>query len=638
MVLEEDSCAKGRQFVILVSGKRRYIVIIEVERGPGMDVEDMGEFRVMFRRRQFRRGRFGRGEGFFLGGQGLSNRIYVPNVWIDGGAFDASPPERPSVRCQGGILEDVSVEDTGIGIKKDNIPFLFDAFKRVDEENNRHIEGTGLGLSIVRRIVVLMNGEIFVNSVYTKGSTFTVNIPQGIVDSSKLGEINLEKKHSLREREHYRQSFEAPNAHLLIVDDNEVNLKVEEKLLRDTKINIDTATSGKKCLKLCLAKKYDVIFMDHLMPEMNGIECLNAIRFQSGGLNRETPVVVLTANAGGDVREFYVKNGFSDYLAKPVSGILMERMLVKMLPNELVNITDMSTIEGDDEAFISEHKLWVPVRITTDSVCDIPDDIISRYNIPVLSYRVHTDHGVFLDNLELETDEVLNYLDDPNVFAKSESPKGKDYEKFFAAQLTDARHIIHISMADNVSSGYHNAKEAAGSFDNVTVIDSGHLSSGMGLLVIYAAKLSREDIPVEDMIESIKAKRQSIKTSFVVDSTSYLERAGRIGSKIDSLCKMLMLHPMITMKKSSMTVQSMIAGDKESMRNKYISKVLRNIHVIDDETVFITYTGLTDDELADITEQVKRRLKTDNIIHQKASSAISTNCGPGSFGIIYSIK
>ena len=539
---------------------------------------------------------------------------------------------------QNQVMLTIAVADTGIGIKKDSIPFLFEAFKRVDEENNRYIEGTGLGLSIVKQLVSLMGGEISVNSVYTKGSTFKVIIPQGIVDSSALGELDLDNRQSIREREHYRQSFEAPNANLLIVDDNEVNLMVEEKLLRDTKINIDTAISGAECLKLSLTKKYDVIFMDHLMPEMDGIECLNALRSQQGGLNRETPVVVLTANAGGENQALYSKSGFDDYLSKPVRGIDMERILVKMLPRELVNLTDMSKIEGDDTGIISEHKVWVPVRVTTDSVCDLPDDIIDEYNIPVLSYRVNTEHGVFLDNIEIETDEVLSYLEERKTYAKSKSPEVADYEKFFAAQLSDARHIIHISMASNASDGYRHALEAAASFDNVTVIDSCHLSSGMGLLVMYAAKIVQKDIPVEEMVKSINARIKNIRTSFVVDNTSYLAGSGRINSQIDSICKVLMLHPVIALKKSSMKVSTVIMGNRETMRRRYLNRTLRYPGLIEGDTIFITYAGLSEEELDTISEMVQKKVKADRIIHQKASSAISTNCGPGSFGIIFTMK
>ena len=240
-----------------------------------------------------------------------------------------------------------SVTDTGIGIKKENIPFLFNAFKRIDEEKNRYIEGTGLGLSIVKQLVELMDGEIAVNSVYTKGSTFVITLPQGIVDKKELGELNLETRHALNARQHYKQSFEAPKAHVLIVDDNETNLMVAEKLLRDTKVKIETVTSGGECLKKTLQNRYDVIFMDHLMPEMDGIECLHAIRTQTGGLNQDTHVVILTANAGGENQALYRREGFDGYLLKPVSGIQLETELLRHLPNELVNMMTTGNLVGE---------------------------------------------------------------------------------------------------------------------------------------------------------------------------------------------------------------------------------------------------------------------------------------------------
>lgn len=193
-----------------------------------------------------------------------------------------------SARCEHRGLNRVrvwySVEDTGQGVKKENIPYLFNAFRRVDEEKNRHIEGTGLGLSIVRQLVELMGGEISVNSVYTKGSKFIVTLEQDIVDDKELGTFTLESRVKSHEGEQYRQSFEAPDAHLLIVDDNEMNLMVARKLLSDTKIQIDTALSGEECLKLTQLYHYDGILMDHLMPEMDGIECFHALRTQPGGL------------------------------------------------------------------------------------------------------------------------------------------------------------------------------------------------------------------------------------------------------------------------------------------------------------------------------------------------------------------
>mgnify|MGYP001069983609 FL=1 len=233
-----------------------------------------------------------------------------------------------SIRCERLMLNRVrvwySVEDTGQGVKKENIPYIFNAFKRVNEEKNRHIEGTGLGLSIVQQLVELMGGEISVNSVYTKGSTFVVTLEQDIVNSRELGTFTLASRSRVHEGEQYHQSFEAPDAHILVVDDNEMNLKVVHKLLKETKVQIDTAESGAECLRLTQYQHYDTILMDHLMPEMDGIECLHALRTQPGGLCQDVPVIALTANAGSNNQLLYRKEGFAGYLAKPVSGALLE--------------------------------------------------------------------------------------------------------------------------------------------------------------------------------------------------------------------------------------------------------------------------------------------------------------------------
>ena len=220
-----------------------------------------------------------------------------------------------SVRCERVGVNRVrvwySVEDTGQGVKKENIPYIFDAFKRVDEKKNRHIEGTGLGLSIVKQLVELMGGEISVNSVYMNGSTFLVTLEQDIISERELGTFTLTSRMKVHEGEQYRHSFEAPGAHVLVVDDNEMNLMVVRKLLSDTKVQIDTASSGAECLRLTQYQHYDCILMDHLMPEMDGIECLHALHSQPGGLCQDVPVIALTANAGSDNQQIYRKEGFS---------------------------------------------------------------------------------------------------------------------------------------------------------------------------------------------------------------------------------------------------------------------------------------------------------------------------------------
>lgn len=226
----------------------------------------------------------------------------------------------------------IIVSDTGIGIKEEVIPVLFDAFTRMDQDKNRKIEGTGLGLSIVKQLVDLMGGKISVDSVYGSGTTFTVEIVQKVSDPNRIGNINMIDRASKTNM--YKSLFTAPDARILIVDDIKMNLTVEKKLLRETKIKIDTATSGKEALELTRTNRYDVILMDHLMPEMDGVECLARIRSQEQGACRDVPVVVLTANAEGQNQEIYVQAGFNGRLVKPISGRMLEEALIRFIPTE----------------------------------------------------------------------------------------------------------------------------------------------------------------------------------------------------------------------------------------------------------------------------------------------------------------
>ncbi|MGN0169516.1 MAG: DegV family protein, partial [Lachnospiraceae bacterium] len=528
-----------------------------------------------------------------------------------------------------------SIIDTGMGIKKESLPYLFSAFKRVDEEKNRFIEGTGLGLSIVKELVDLMGGEIAVNSVYTKGSTFVVTLLQEVISEEKIGELNLEERHALNGREHYKQTFEAPNAHILIVDDSEMNLMVEEKLLRETKVQIDTALSGEECLKKTLQNRYDVILMDHLMPGMDGIECLHAVRAQTGGLNLNTPVVILTANAGSDNQALYVREGFDGHLLKPVTGVQLEAELLKHLPRELVTITSTVVDTGIGEAAVFAHSKKRLLMISTESVCDLPKQLIEKYQIAVIPYRVVTEGGEFLDGLETETDGVLSYIEEKGKNVKSREPRMEAYEEFFAEQLTKAQYVIHIAMAKNAGHGYEQALEASESFDNVYVIDSGHLSSGMGLMVLRAAECVAEGKNAETIINEIEQLKDRVNTSFLVTDTEYLTRAGRLPEKVHNLCKALLLHPVIVLKNSSMKVGAIQIGTKNYVWKRYIASALSNLKTIDDEILFLTYAGLTKEELLEVERQVKEKVEFKTIIYQKASPAISANCGPGSFGLLF---
>ena len=222
----------------------------------------------------------------------------------------------------------ISVKDTGIGINPENMDSLFAAFQRLDQVSNRKIEGTGLGLSITKRFAEMMGGTVTVESVYGEGSTFTAFIPQTVTDARPMGNFTLANN---VERPKYKESFKAPDAHVLVVDDVKVNLKVFKGLLKQTEMNIDAVLSGNECLELAAKNHYDIIFLDHMMPEMDGIETFRKLKEIENSPNAETPVIMLTANAIMGVREEYLSEGFTDYISKPIKSAELEAMLKKYL-------------------------------------------------------------------------------------------------------------------------------------------------------------------------------------------------------------------------------------------------------------------------------------------------------------------
>jgi len=230
----------------------------------------------------------------------------------------------------------ISISDTGHGIKKEDIEKIFVGFERVDLKKNRNVEGSGLGLSITRKLVELMEGQISVESEYGVGSTFTVVIPQKVIDPDRMGDYRVHKNASKEVATEKKSTFVAPKAEVLVVDDYSLNLRVIEKLLERNNIRVTSVTNGQDALKIMKERNFDVILLDHMMPNMDGIETLEASKTLEGNLNRNTPVVALTANAIVGAKEKYLEVGFTDYLSKPVSPITLEEMMLRFIPEEKV--------------------------------------------------------------------------------------------------------------------------------------------------------------------------------------------------------------------------------------------------------------------------------------------------------------
>jgi len=227
------------------------------------------------------------------------------------------------------------VVDTGKGIKEEDLGKLFSPFERIEEKRNRSIEGTGLGMSITKNLLAMMDSHLEVSSVYGEGSDFSFRVLQRVCSEEPIGDFE-ENYRKLQAREAvYTESFHAPKAKILVIDDVTMNLTVITSLLKKTQIQIDTGVSGRECLEKANNNHYDIIFVDHMMPDMDGIETLQHLRAECE-LNKDTPIIVLTANAVSGAREKYLEAGFNDYLTKPIDSNKLEATIVNYLPAELV--------------------------------------------------------------------------------------------------------------------------------------------------------------------------------------------------------------------------------------------------------------------------------------------------------------
>ena len=238
----------------------------------------------------------------------------------------------------------IEVKDTGIGIKEENLEKLFQNFTRVDVEKNRNIEGTGLGLSLTKKLIELMGGEIQVHSEYGVGSVFTVILKQGVASTHKMGSFDEKYRAYIQQEEKISENRVAPSAKVLLVDDVRMNLRVAQGLLSSTLATIDIAGGGEECLKLMHEKKYDIVFLDHMMPGLDGMATLKALNADDTHPNQDTPVIALTANAIVGAKEMYINAGFSDYITKPIQEKEILDVFFKYVPCEV----------GPDIATVSE--------------------------------------------------------------------------------------------------------------------------------------------------------------------------------------------------------------------------------------------------------------------------------------------
>ena len=350
----------------------------------------------------------------------LTNAVkYTPNghVWLRAYLVNNGDSDNGS--------EDVvrlhfEVEDTGIGIKQEDMGKLFANFERIDLERNRSIEGTGLGIPITMKLIELMGSELVVSSEYGKGSIFSFDLLQKVIDNAPIGDI----KDAVSEEYSYSESFMAPEAKILLVDDNGMNRKVIVSLLKATRIDIVEAESGPEAIEKTSKEHFDIIFMDHMMPDMDGVEAMKRIKEDKDGPCAGTPIIALTANAISGAKEKYLEDGFDGFLSKPVIYDKLESIIKEFLPGEklVFNFTDEISRENMD--------------IDTD---DLPMIFGLDWRVALMRLQNKDVLDSVLENFELSIDQQADTL--------------QKYKDGLPDTFEDYRILVHAMKSGSGSAG-----------------------------------------------------------------------------------------------------------------------------------------------------------------------------------------
>lgn len=282
------------------------------------------------------------------------------------------------------------------------------------------------------------------------------------------------------------------------------------------------------------------------------------------------------------------------------------------------------------------------IGITTDCGCDLPDEYLAANDIELVYFYMLTDRGRFRDRDEMTSENVIEYFENGGSRIMTEAPPVDEYTEFFSRRLEKYDEIIHISITAGVSGSYKNALAARdkleGNAERIHIVDSMHLSTGLGHIVTKAAEMRNGGSNVNEIIESISAMRRYVSTTFISRSTDYLYRNGRLGKNIHKLCHHLHIHPVLTLKEGKIVLKSVEFGSMDSAAKHYIRKELRKIPSIDRHRLFITHAGCRLKRIAAVKEEVARIADFDEVIVTKASATISSNCGADTFGLLFVYK
>ncbi len=428
--------------------------------------------------------------------------------------YEIIDPENPEYEDVEDISLKIRVRDTGIGIREEDMDKLMSAFERIDVRRNRTVEGAGLGISIVVSLLEMMDSKLEVDSEYGKGSEFSFAIKQRVVDWDPVGDFASKAREAQAEFGTYQESFHAENARILVVDDTKTNLTVIKGLLKQTRMQVDTATSGMDALEMVKNTKYNIIFLDHRMPEMDGIQTLHAMEEMEGNVNKDTPVIALTANAISGSREMYLREGFTNYMSKPVDPVKLEEMILAFLPEDLVCKKGDEDFDSQGGDFDEEEKAAYQELLKLSGV-DIKA-AIERCGSAVVARDVMRDFWLAIDE---KAGVIERYEMEKNI---------KDFTIYVHGLKSSAKAIGALDLSEKAK--YLEACGNGGDIDEIEELTP-------GLLTLYRSYIKKLEPLIEQdgtdkpeiSVDDLEGAFASIK-EFV--SASYFDSA-------DDIMKML---------------------------------------------------------------------------------------------------
>lgn len=354
----------------------------------------------------------------------------------------------------------VHVKDTGCGIKKEDIEKLFTPFERIEEEKNRTIEGTGLGISIVRRLLDMMGSSLQVNSTYGKGSDFSFSIIQKVMDWTAIGDLNEAYEESVVQMADYKEKLHAPRARLLFVDDTAMNLDVIKGLLKNTGMKIDTVLSGREALEAVRKNKYDILFIDHRMPEMDGLQTLHAMKEMKHNKCKGKPCIALTANAISGVKKMYLSEGFDDYLSKPVNPSKLEEMIRHYLPEDYIEESEENDIANSNKSDFNDTENYADFINQLSKIEEVDtDSALKNCGTPELLLSTIKQYHSSIDQKVLELEQFYEAEDWNNYGIKVHALKSTS-RLIGAANLSKlAEHLEECANKNNIEEIQNKHKE-----------------------------------------------------------------------------------------------------------------------------------------------------------------------------------